>query len=123
MHALTGSHVFVAEKLFATPDTTVGALWPESRPRILVSDTDAGRKAGRSQARRSWLTPVSTITSTTRRPGVNLDDDETQQAKLCSLTPSPRAGYCRPAPTLGFAGGSAMKCPGASSRDGASAPG
>jgi len=39
MRALTGSHVFVAEKLFATLDTTVRALWPESRPRILVSDT------------------------------------------------------------------------------------
>jgi GTPase len=39
MRALTGSHVFVADKLFATLDTTVRALWPESRPRILVSDT------------------------------------------------------------------------------------
>ena len=39
MRALTGSHVFIADKLFATLDTTVRALWPESRPRILVSDT------------------------------------------------------------------------------------
>jgi len=39
MRALTGSHVLVADKLFATLDTTVRALWPESRPRILVSDT------------------------------------------------------------------------------------
>src|ERR1700675_2863444 len=39
MRALTGSHVLVADKLVATLDTTVHALWPESRPRILVSDT------------------------------------------------------------------------------------
>ena len=39
MRALTGSPVFVADKLFATLDTTVRALSPESRPRILVSDT------------------------------------------------------------------------------------
>src|SRR6266702_4077938 len=39
MRALTGSHVLVADKLFATLDTTVRALWPESRPRVLVSDT------------------------------------------------------------------------------------
>jgi GTPase len=39
MRALTGSPVPVADKLFATLDTTVRALWPESRPRILVSDT------------------------------------------------------------------------------------
>ena len=39
MRALTGSHVLVADQLFATLDTTVHALWPESRPRILVSDT------------------------------------------------------------------------------------
>jgi 50S ribosomal subunit-associated GTPase HflX len=31
--------VLVADKLFATLDTTVHALWPESRPRILFSDT------------------------------------------------------------------------------------
>jgi GTPase len=39
MRALTGSPVFIADKLFATLDTTVRALWPESQPRILVSDT------------------------------------------------------------------------------------
>jgi GTP-binding protein HflX len=39
MRALTGSHALVADRLFATLDTTVRALWPESRPRILVSDT------------------------------------------------------------------------------------
>jgi GTPase len=39
MRALTGSEVLVADKLFATLDTTVRALAPEARPRILVSDT------------------------------------------------------------------------------------
>ena len=39
MRALTGSDVYVADKLFATLDTTVRALTPESVPRILVSDT------------------------------------------------------------------------------------
>lgn len=39
MRALTGSEVLVADKLFATLDTTVRALHPEARPRILVSDT------------------------------------------------------------------------------------
>jgi GTP-binding protein HflX len=39
MRALTGSEVLVADKLFATLDTTVRALHPESKPRILVSDT------------------------------------------------------------------------------------
>lgn len=39
MRALTGSEVLVADKLFATLDTTVRALHPETRPRILVSDT------------------------------------------------------------------------------------
>ena len=39
MRALTGSDVLVADKLFATLDTTVRALHPETRPRILVSDT------------------------------------------------------------------------------------
>jgi len=39
MRALTGSQVYVADKLFATLDTTVRALHPEVRPRILVSDT------------------------------------------------------------------------------------
>src|ERR1044071_6750980 len=39
MRALTGSEVLLADKLFATLDTTVRALHPEVRPRILVSDT------------------------------------------------------------------------------------
>src|SRR5450830_111176 len=39
MRALTGSEVLVANKLFATLDTTVRALYPESVPRILISDT------------------------------------------------------------------------------------
>ena len=39
MRALTGSEVYVADKLFATLDTTVRALSPEVHPRILVSDT------------------------------------------------------------------------------------
>jgi len=39
MRALTASEVLVADKLFATLDTTVRALQPEVKPRILVSDT------------------------------------------------------------------------------------
>ena len=39
MRALTGSEVLVADKLFATLDTTVRALLPEGVPRVLVSDT------------------------------------------------------------------------------------
>jgi GTP-binding protein HflX len=39
MRALTGSDVYVENKLFATLDTTVRALTPEVEPRILVSDT------------------------------------------------------------------------------------
>ena len=39
MRALTGSEVLVANKLFATLDTTVRTLYPESVPRVLVSDT------------------------------------------------------------------------------------
>jgi len=39
MRALTGSEVYVENKLFATLDTTVRALHPESKPRILISDT------------------------------------------------------------------------------------
>ena len=59
MRALTGSEVLVADKLFATLDTTVRALQPESRPRILVSDTvglhqeAAARPGGVASARRS----------------------------------------------------------------------
>jgi GTP-binding protein HflX len=39
MRALTGDAVYVADQLFATLDTTIRALKPETRPRILVSDT------------------------------------------------------------------------------------
>lgn len=39
MRALTGSQVLVQDKLFATLDTTVRTLQPETRPRVLVSDT------------------------------------------------------------------------------------
>lgn len=39
MRALTGSDVLVADKLFATLDTTVRAIYPETKPRLLVSDT------------------------------------------------------------------------------------
>jgi GTP-binding protein HflX len=39
MRALTGSELLVADQLFATLDTTVRALQPETKPRVLVSDT------------------------------------------------------------------------------------
>src|SRR5689334_18151588 len=39
MRALTRSEALVADKLFATLDTTVRALQPETVPRVLVSDT------------------------------------------------------------------------------------
>ena len=39
MRAMTGDAVYVADQLFATLDTTVRALKPETKPRILVSDT------------------------------------------------------------------------------------
>jgi GTP-binding protein HflX len=39
MRALTGSDVLVENKLFATLDTTVRTLQPETKPRVLVSDT------------------------------------------------------------------------------------
>ena len=39
MRALTGTAVLVEDKLFATLGTTVRALHPEVRPRILISDT------------------------------------------------------------------------------------
>jgi GTP-binding protein HflX len=39
MRALTSSEVLIEDKLFATLDTTVRALQPETKPRILVSDT------------------------------------------------------------------------------------
>jgi GTPase len=39
MRALTGSDVLIDDKLFATLDTTVRALYPETKPRLLISDT------------------------------------------------------------------------------------
>ncbi len=39
MRALTGSEVLVADKLFATLDTTVRTMFPVTVPKILVSDT------------------------------------------------------------------------------------
>ena len=39
MRALTGSDVYVADRLFATLDTTVRPLVPATRPRVLLSDT------------------------------------------------------------------------------------
>lgn len=39
MRALTGSDILVADKLFATLDTTIRPLHPESVPKILISDT------------------------------------------------------------------------------------
>jgi GTP-binding protein HflX len=39
MRALTGSDVLVADKLFATLDTTVRAIHPPAHPKILASDT------------------------------------------------------------------------------------
>ncbi|MBL8074686.1 MAG: GTPase HflX [Nitrospira sp.] len=39
MRAMTGSDVLVADKLFATLDTTIRPLHPETRPKVLISDT------------------------------------------------------------------------------------
>jgi GTP-binding protein HflX len=39
MRGLTGSDVLVADKLFATLDTTVRTLAPPTQPKVLVSDT------------------------------------------------------------------------------------
>jgi len=39
MRALTNDSMYVADQLFATLDTTVRVLVPETRPRILISDT------------------------------------------------------------------------------------
>ena len=39
MRALTGNEALVADRLFATLDTTVRALHPDTIPRVLVSDT------------------------------------------------------------------------------------
>jgi GTP-binding protein HflX len=39
MRAMTGSEILVADKLFATLDTTVRPLYPETQPKVLMSDT------------------------------------------------------------------------------------
>jgi GTP-binding protein HflX len=39
MRAMTGSDVYIANKLFATLETTVRPIWPEVTPPILLSDT------------------------------------------------------------------------------------
>jgi GTP-binding protein HflX len=39
MRAMTGSEVLVADKLFATLDTTIRPIVPETHPKILLSDT------------------------------------------------------------------------------------
>jgi len=39
MRAMTGTDVLVADKLFATLDTTIRPLYPETRPRVLMTDT------------------------------------------------------------------------------------
>lgn len=39
MRAMTGSEVLVADKLFATLDTTIRPLYPETKPKVLLSDT------------------------------------------------------------------------------------
>lgn len=39
MRALTRDEMYVADQLFATLDTTVRVLMPETRPRVLISDT------------------------------------------------------------------------------------
>lgn len=39
MRALTNDVIYIADQLFATLDTTVRVLMPETRPKILISDT------------------------------------------------------------------------------------
>jgi GTP-binding protein HflX len=39
MRAMTNSEVLVADKLFATLDTTIRPMYPETRPKVLMSDT------------------------------------------------------------------------------------
>jgi len=66
MRALTGSQVLVEDKLFATLETTVRTLAPETTPRILVSDTVgfirklphdlvASFRSTLEEARNAWL--------------------------------------------------------------------
>lgn len=39
MRAMTGSEVLIADKLFATLDTTIRPMHPETKPKVLLSDT------------------------------------------------------------------------------------
>ena len=39
MRAMTGIEVLIADKLFATLDTTIRPIYPETRPKVLLSDT------------------------------------------------------------------------------------
>jgi GTP-binding protein HflX len=39
MRALTNDRIYIADQLFATLDTTVRIMLPETRPRVLISDT------------------------------------------------------------------------------------
>lgn len=39
MRAMTGIEVYVADKLFATLDTTIRPIYPETKPKVLISDT------------------------------------------------------------------------------------
>ncbi len=39
MRAMTGSEVLIADKLFATLDTTIRPIHPETKPKVLLSDT------------------------------------------------------------------------------------
>lgn len=66
MRALTGSQVLVEDKLFATLDTTVRTLQPETVPKILISDTVgfirklphdlvASFRSTLEEARHAWL--------------------------------------------------------------------
>lgn len=66
MRALTGSQVLVEDKLFATLETTVRTLLPETVPKILVSDTVgfirklphdlvASFRSTLEEARHAWL--------------------------------------------------------------------
>lgn len=66
MRALTGSQVLVEDKLFATLETTVRTLQPETVPKILISDTVgfirklphdlvASFRSTLEEARHAWL--------------------------------------------------------------------
>ena len=50
MRAMTGIDVLVADKLFATLDTTIRPLYPETRPKVLMTDTvEIGRASCRER--------------------------------------------------------------------------